>query len=77
MNFSNYLKWLILFQVYVYHKSLPMPITSHKFGSIDPVSGKESDDDNMQFVSSVCWRAKSDMVVAANSSGCIKVLQLV
>lgn len=54
-----------------------MPITSHKFGSIDPISGKETDDDNGQFVSSVCWRGKSDMVVAASSSGCIKVLQLV
>ncbi|XP_022995466.1 protein SPA1-RELATED 2-like [Cucurbita maxima] len=64
-------------EVYAYHRSLPMPITSYKFGSIDPVSGKETEDDNGQFVSSVCWRGKSDMVVAANSSGCIKVLQMV
>lgn len=54
-----------------------MPITSYKFGSIDPISGRETDDDNGLFVSSVCWRGKSDTVVAANSSGCIKVLQLV
>ncbi|KAL3609820.1 hypothetical protein D5086_000840 [Populus alba] len=54
-------------EVYAYHRSLPMPITSHKFGSIDPISGKETDCDNGQFVSSVCWRGKSDMVVAANS----------
>ncbi|KDP25331.1 hypothetical protein JCGZ_20487 [Jatropha curcas] len=64
-------------EVYAYYRSLPMPITSHKFGSIDPISGKETDDDNGQFVSSVCWRGKSDMVVAANSTGCIKVLQMV
>ncbi|KAG5014546.1 hypothetical protein JHK85_020682 [Glycine max] len=64
-------------EVYVYHKSLPMPVTSHRFGSIDPISGEETDDDNGLFVSSVCWRGKSDMVVAANSSGCIKVLQMV
>ncbi|GMH22666.1 hypothetical protein Nepgr_024509 [Nepenthes gracilis] len=38
-------------EVYTYHKSIPMPITSHKFGSIDPISGKEIDDDNGQFVS--------------------------
>ncbi|KAJ6714379.1 PROTEIN SPA1-RELATED 2 [Salix viminalis] len=63
-------------EVYAYHRSLPMPITSHKFGSMDPISGKETDDDNGQFVSSVCWRGQSDMVVAANSSGCIKVLQM-
>lgn len=64
-------------EVYAYHRSLPMPITSHKFGSIDPISGKETDDDNGQFVSSVCWRGKSNMVVAANSTGCIKVLEMV
>ncbi|KAJ0113799.1 hypothetical protein Patl1_00563 [Pistacia atlantica] len=64
-------------EVYSYYRSLPMPITSHKFGSIDPISGLESGDDNGQFVSSVCWRQKSNMVVAANSSGCIKLLQLV
>lgn len=54
-----------------------MPITSHKFGSVDPISGKETDDDGGQFVSSVCWRQKSDMVVTANSSGSIKLLQMI
>lgn len=64
-------------EVYAYYRSLPMPITSHKFGSLDPISGRETDDDNGQFVSSVCWKGSSDMVVSANSSGCIKVLQMV
>ena len=49
----------MILQVYVYHKSLPMPVTSHRFGSIDPISGEETDDDNGLFVSSVCWRGKS------------------
>lgn len=66
-----------ILQVYAYYRSLPMPITSHKFGSIDPISGKETDDYSAQWVSSVCWRGKSGMVVAANSDGCIKVLQIV
>ncbi|KAL0329984.1 UNVERIFIED_CONTAM: protein SPA1-RELATED 2 [Sesamum radiatum] len=64
-------------EVFAYYKSLPMPITAHTFGSIDPITGKETEDDNGQFVSSVCWRRKSNMVVAANSSGCIKLLQMV
>ncbi|CAO2819171.1 unnamed protein product [Amaranthus hypochondriacus] len=64
-------------EVYTYYKSLPMPITSHKFGSIDPISGKDTDDSNGQFVSSVCWKGKSNAIVAANSSGCIKVLEMV
>lgn len=64
-------------QVYSYYRSLPMPITSHKFKTIDPVSGDEVSDDGGQFVSSVCWRRKSKMVVAANSSGVLKLLQMV
>ncbi|XP_008791457.2 protein SPA1-RELATED 4-like isoform X2 [Phoenix dactylifera] len=64
-------------EVYAYYKTFSMPITSHEFGSIDPMTGQETSDDNGQFVSSVCWRGKSNMVVAANSSGSIKVLQMV
>ncbi|KAK6918241.1 WD40 repeat, partial [Dillenia turbinata] len=63
-------------KVCAYYRSLPMPITSHKFGSVDPITGHEVGDDNGQFVSSVCWRAKSNMVVAANSSGRIKILRI-
>ncbi|KAE9451988.1 hypothetical protein C3L33_16105, partial [Rhododendron williamsianum] len=63
-------------EVYAYYRSLPMPVTSYKFGSIDPISGKETDDNNGLFVSSVCWKKNSDMLVAANSTGCIKVLQM-
>ncbi|XP_076890467.1 protein SPA1-RELATED 2-like [Bidens hawaiensis] len=64
-------------KVFAYYRSLPMPIASHKFGSVDPVYGKEIDDGRNHFVSSVCWRQKSDMVVAANSSGCLKLLKMV
>ncbi|KAK1559937.1 hypothetical protein Q3G72_020162 [Acer saccharum] len=64
-------------EVYSYYKSLPMPIASYKFGSTDPISGHEIGDNNGQFVSSVCWRQKSNMIVAANSSGYIKLLQMV
>ncbi|KAK1268193.1 Protein SUPPRESSOR OF PHYA-105 1 [Acorus gramineus] len=64
-------------EVYAYYRSLPMPITSHKFGCIDSISGQETSDDNGQFVSSVCWRGKSNMVVAANSTGTIKLLEMV
>lgn len=64
-------------EVYAYFRSLPMPIASDKFGSVDPGTGREISDENGQFVSSVCWREKSNMVVAANSTGSIKLLQLV
>lgn len=54
-----------------------MPITTHKFGSVDPISGQETTDNSEPFVSSVCWREKYNMVVAANSSGRIELLQMV
>eukprot|EP00850_Spirogloea_muscicola_P017034 SM000142S00548 [mRNA] locus=s142:277986:283058:- [translate_table: standard] len=63
--------------VFAYHKSLPMPMASHKFGGADPVTGTETEDDSGQFVSSVCWRGKTQTLVAANSMGNIKVLEMV
>eukprot|EP01018_Ginkgo_biloba_P004341 Gb_02506 [translate_table: standard] len=63
--------------VFAYYKSLPMPMASHKFGSVDPISGQETEDDSGQFVSSVCWRGKSKILVAANSTGNIKLLEMV
>ncbi|XP_074580313.1 protein SUPPRESSOR OF PHYA-105 1-like isoform X2 [Curcuma longa] len=64
-------------EVYAYHNKFPMPITSYKFGNLDPITGHEIDSDSAHFVSSVCWRRTSNMVLAANSSGCIRLLQMV
>ncbi|KAL1828502.1 protein SPA1-RELATED 2 [Daucus carota subsp. sativus] len=54
-------------EVFAYHRSFSMPITSHKFG----------DDEDGHFVSAVCSRKQSELMVAANSTGSIKVLQMV
>lgn len=62
-------------QVFVYHKALPMPAVSFKFNSTDPLSGDEVDD-TAQFISSVCWRGQSSTLVAANSMGNIKLLEM-
>lgn len=80
--FTEMASWFVILclvfpQVYAYYQSLPMPISSHKFGCIDPSSGQDTVDDSGHFVSSVLWRGKSNMVVAANSNGCIKLLQMV
>ncbi|KAI3441745.1 WD_REPEATS_REGION domain-containing protein [Psidium guajava] len=64
-------------EVYSYYRSLPMPITSHAFGSSDPISGTKIGNDYGNFVSSVCWGQKTNMVAAANSAGCLKILQMV
>ncbi|GFP78615.1 protein spa1-related 3 [Phtheirospermum japonicum] len=62
-------------EVFVYHKTFPMPALSFKFNSTDPFSGDEVDD-TAQFISSVCWRGQSSTLVAANSMGNIKLLEM-
>lgn len=63
-------------EVFIYHKAFPMPALSFKFNSTDPISGDEVDD-TAQFISSVCWRSQSSTLVAANSMGNIKLLEMV
>ena len=67
------MKGLFCFQVYSYYKSFLMPITSYKFGSTD---SNETGDGNEQYVSSVCSREISNMIVAANSAGSTSVLKM-
>lgn len=61
-------------EVVIYHKAFPMPALTFKFNSMD--SDYESDD-SAQFISSVCWRGQSSTLVAANSAGNIKILEMV
>ncbi|XP_020099158.1 protein SPA1-RELATED 3 isoform X2 [Ananas comosus] len=63
-------------EVFVYHRAFPMPVLSYKFNVTDPLSGEEVDDPS-QFVSCVCWRGQSSTLVGANSSGNIKLLEMV
>ncbi|KAG5546222.1 hypothetical protein RHGRI_018413 [Rhododendron griersonianum] len=63
-------------EIFIYHKAFPMPALAFKFGSRDPLSGDEVDD-NAQFISSLCWRRQSSTLVAANSMGNIKLLEMV
>ncbi|GLT67285.1 hypothetical protein SLA2020_396050 [Shorea laevis] len=63
-------------EVFIYHKAFPMPAFSFKFNSTD-VSSSQEVEDPMQFISSVCWRGQSSTLVAANSTGKIKILEMV
>jgi len=67
-------------EVYVYFTQLPKPIAVYPFGNpIDAITGNMlSEEDPTQFVSSVCWkRLEPNVMVAANSQGRIKVLEMV
>mmetsp|Transcript_10351 Transcript_10351/g.16879 ORF Transcript_10351/g.16879 Transcript_10351/m.16879 type:complete len:623 (+) Transcript_10351:74-1942(+) len=62
--------------VYFYYKALSSPILSFKFGGSN-IQGEDSDEDNSsQFVSSVCWKRNSNVMLAANSLGTIKIVEL-
>ncbi|MCL7043700.1 hypothetical protein MKW94_020425 [Papaver nudicaule] len=63
-------------EVFIYHKAFSMPVLSYKFCNADPVFGYELDDAS-QFISAVCWRGQSSTLVAANSTGNIKLLEMV
>ncbi|KAM1168974.1 hypothetical protein ACFX19_031357 [Malus domestica] len=63
-------------EVFIYHKAFPMPALSYKFQNTDPLSGQDTDD-AAQFISSVCWRGQTSTLIAANSTGNIKILEMV
>ncbi|KAI0228062.1 E3 ubiquitin-protein ligase COP1 [Lamellibrachia satsuma] len=65
--------------LYIYYKGLSKQLLMFKFDTVRSVLEKEKkdDDDANEFVSAVCWRPGSSVVVAANSQGIIKVLELV
>ncbi|KFK38872.1 hypothetical protein AALP_AA3G171700 [Arabis alpina] len=62
-------------EVFVYHKAFPMPVMSYMFSNIDSASGLDVDDAS-QFISSICWRGQTSTLVAANSNGNIKILEM-
>jgi len=64
--------------VYTYYKTISKPVIAHKFWASNTVTGEESDEDaTQQFVSSVCWKKDSNILLAANSQGTIKIMELV
>uniref|UniRef100_A0A2P2I6F2 E3 ubiquitin-protein ligase RFWD2-like n=1 Tax=Hirondellea gigas TaxID=1518452 RepID=A0A2P2I6F2_9CRUS len=64
--------------LYVFYKGLPKKILSFRFDQrrfiLDPEPREE---DTTDFVSAVCWRKGSNVLVTGNSQGIIKVLQMV
>jgi WD40 repeat protein len=64
--------------VYTYYKSLPRPVVCHKFPA-NKKAGRQSESsatDSNDFVSSVCWKKDSNVLLAANSQGTINVMTL-
>ncbi|KAG5064486.1 hypothetical protein JHK85_005669 [Glycine max] len=61
-------------EVFVYHKEISRPLTSHRFGS--PDMDDAEDEAGSYFISAVCWKSDRPTILTANSQGTIKVLVL-
>ncbi|KAK5650429.1 hypothetical protein RI129_001458 [Pyrocoelia pectoralis] len=64
--------------LYVYYKGLTKKLFNFKFEAARGILEKERrEDEPNEFVSAVCWKQHSNVVVAANSQGTINILELV
>lgn len=69
--------------LYIYYKGLQRKLFTFKFepstailNTAEEEKERRRDDDVNEFVSAVCWRQTSNILMAANSQGIIKVLEL-
>lgn len=64
--------------LYVYYKGLTKKLFSYKFESVGGVLEQDRrEDEPNEFVSAVCWKQNSNVVLAANSQGTLNVLEMV
>ena len=61
--------------VVAYHRNFSSPMASYKFHGVNPLTGRDELDDRGQFVSSLAFQNSGSGLLAANSSGIIKVLE--
>ena len=66
--------------LYVYYKGLPKKLMSFRFDQRKFAlenSSEHREEDTSDFVSAVCWRRGSNVLVTGNSQGIIKIIQMV
>jgi E3 ubiquitin-protein ligase RFWD2 len=63
--------------LFVYYKGLSKHALTFWFDSSKTFEKDKREDDTSDFVSAVCWRTGTNVIVAANSQGVIKILELV
>ncbi|XP_062515549.1 E3 ubiquitin-protein ligase COP1-like [Corticium candelabrum] len=62
----------------IYYKGLSELLLSHRFGSVRTLLEKaKKDEETNDFVSAVSWKPDSNVIIAANSQGVIKLLEMV
>jgi E3 ubiquitin-protein ligase RFWD2 len=67
----------VLFSLFRYavfvSQEMSKPSSCHKFES---PNAEDNEDGTSHFISAVCWKSESPTMLAANSQGIIKVLEL-
>lgn len=64
--------------LFIYYKGLTKKLFSYKFEPLRGVLEQDRrDEEPNEFVSAVCWKQNSNVVLAANSQGTINILELI
>lgn len=67
--------------LYLYSKGLSQPLLHYRFDVVKSAllvdKERAEQEESTEFVSAVCWKPDSNVIVAANSQGTIKILELV
>lgn len=63
-------------EVYVYYKAMSKPVCRRFFSTAAEVANSSHNQDPSQFISAVCWKPHSQILLSANSQGTIKLMQL-
>lgn len=71
--------------LYLYAKGLSQPLLHYKFDVVKSAlenhnrsaANNSAEEDSAEFISAVCWKPGSNVILAANSQGSIKILELV
>lgn len=61
-------------QVYVYHQAMSKPLAQRLFAP-STANGNAAHDPS-QFISAVCWKPRSQLLLAASSTGAVRLMQL-
>ncbi|XP_047134995.1 E3 ubiquitin-protein ligase COP1 isoform X1 [Hydra vulgaris] len=64
--------------LFCYYKGVSKQLVTYKFDTIHgPLDKEKRVEESNEFVSAVCWKPGSNVIVAANSQGLINVLELI
>lgn len=76
LEFRLSLQVVCAMQVFVYYKAMSKAVCRRLFSTPAEVARHAQNQDPSQFISAVCWKPESQVLLSANSQGTIKVMQV-